>query len=379
MEALRLPPLGGAGVTAGATGSGVAAKAVYDQSVSAKHDAVAKLLDASLPVGSARQRPNGEKDKETAYKSNPIDLFRSDMDSCQKQRAAMKPGTLIRLTHRRKAGLGHAWLLVNLIALLVACKDACSQPVWHDAEATPSAGGTFMTAHHEPKPQQAAQAIASLRDALRAGNAQAVTQVTALVTGTQAPEVVQALALHAQERDGRALHDWARALLRAGDTQPLADVLARLVLGGQLQQPAPQRFNTATAPSTSHAPAAPYAPYTPAATLGYWAGVLQAALVSAAPDESARGKLVERLLAYAASLADATPAGRQWRMLNLDSNTARKMSPDTRLSNAMRPLAVNGIRANGEPDVETADESGPFSAFMGAARRVREGLERNAR
>ena len=78
-----------------------------------------------------------------------------------------------------------------------------------------------MTAHHEPKPQQAAQTIASLRDALRAGNAQAVTQVTALVTGTQAPEVVQALALHAQERDGRALHDWARALLRAGDTQPM--------------------------------------------------------------------------------------------------------------------------------------------------------------
>lgn len=77
MVALRLPPLGGAGVTSGATGSGVAAKAVYDQSVGAKHDAVAKLLDASLPVGSARQRPNGEKDKETAYKSNPIDLFRS--------------------------------------------------------------------------------------------------------------------------------------------------------------------------------------------------------------------------------------------------------------------------------------------------------------
>ena len=192
MVALRLPPLGGAGVTAGATGSGVAAKAVYDQSVSVKHDAVAKLLDASLPVGSARQRSKGEKDKETAYKSNPIDLFRSDMDSCQKQRVAMKPGALIRLMHRRKAGLGHAWLFVNLIALLVACKDACSQPIRHDAEATPRAGSTFITAHHEPNAQQAAQAITSLRDALRAGNAQAVTQVTALVTGTQAPEVVQA-------------------------------------------------------------------------------------------------------------------------------------------------------------------------------------------
>ena len=236
-----------------------------------------------------------------------------------------------------------------------------------------------MTAHRESNPQQAAQAIAGLRDALHAGNAQAMARVTALVTGTQAPEVVLALALHAQERDGQALYGWARALPRAGDTRPPADVLARLVLGGQLQQPAPQRFNTATAPSASHVPAAPYSPHTPAATLGYWAGVLQAALVSAAPDEGARGKLIERLLADAASLADTTPAGRQWRMLNLDADAAREMPPDTRLASAMRPLAVKGIRANGEPDVETADESGPFSAFMGAARRVREGLKRNAR
>ena len=236
-----------------------------------------------------------------------------------------------------------------------------------------------MTAHRESNPQQAAQAIAGLRDALHAGNAQAMARVTALVTGTQAPEVVLALALHAQERDGQALYGWARALLRAGDTRPPADVLARLVLGGQLQQPAPQRFNTATAPSASHVPAAPYSPHTPAATLGYWAGVLQAALVSAAPDEGARGKLIERLLADAASLADTTPAGRQWRMLSLDADAAREMPPDTRLASAMRPLAVKGIRANGEPDVETADESGPFSAFMGAARRVREGLKRNAR
>ncbi len=291
----------------------------------------------------------------------------------------MKLGTFVRLTHRRKVGLKHAWLVASLIALLTACEDTQSQSVRHDTEATLEPENTSMTARRESNPQQAAQAIASLRDALRAGNAQAVTQVTALVTGTQAPEVVQALALHAQERDGRALHGWARALLRAGDTRPPADVLARLVLGGQLQQPAPQRFNTATAPSASHVPAAPYSPYTPAATLGYWAGVLQAALVSAASDEGARGKLIARLLADAASLADTTPAGRQWRMLNLDADAAREMPPDTRLASAMRPLAVKGIRANGEPDVETADESGPFSAFMGAARRVREGLERNAR
>ena len=79
----------------------------------------------------------------------------------------MKPGEPIRLTHRRKAGQGLVWLLVSLIALLAACKDARLQPVWHDAEATSRVESTFMTAHHEPNPQQAAQAIASLRDALR--------------------------------------------------------------------------------------------------------------------------------------------------------------------------------------------------------------------
>ncbi len=255
-----------------------------------------------------------------------------------------------------------AWLLACLMTL-TACADAQA------AEAAATLHEALPESHAEPHARQAAQTIAHLRDALKAGDAQAVARVTALVTGTQAPDVVLALALHAQERDGRALHGWARALLRASNTRPLADVLARLVLGGSLQQPAPQRFNAA---STTTAARTPYAA---AATLGYWAGILQAALPSAAPGEDARGKLINRLLADAATLADATPAGRQWRDLNLDADTARQMPPDTRLARALRPLAVKRMRPNGEPDIETADASGPFSAFMSEARRVREGLK----
>lgn len=298
------------------------------------------------------------------------------MELDQKQREALKPGSATGLTAGRKAALSGAWLAVSLLGLLTACEDARSQSDRHGAEALARPGNISMTAHQaSTPPKKAAQTIAGLRDALRAGKAEAVTRATALVTGVRAPEVVLALALDAQERDGRALHGWALALLRAGNTQPLADVLARLVLGGELQQSAAQRFNAvaaASAPLASRAPSPPYSPYTPAATLGYWTGVLQAALASAAPDEGARGALISRLLADAARLADATPAGRQWYALNLQTN--RQMPPDTRLASAMRPVAVKGIRANGEPDIETADESQPFSAFMGVARRIREGL-----
>ena len=300
------------------------------------------------------------------------------MELDQRQRETLKPGAAIGLTDRPGFALRGAWLAVSLIGLLTACEDTSSQSIRHDAKVVVRPGNTSMTTYQaSTSPQQAAQTIASLRDSLRQGKDEAVTEVTALVTGMQAPEVVLALALDAQERDGRALHDWALALLRAGNTRPLADVLGRLTLGGQLQQSAAQRFNAVAAPSDSRAPAPPYAPYTNAATLGYWAGVLQAALASAAPGEDERSVLIGRLLADAASLADATPAGRQWRALNLQWESQEH--PDTRLANARRPLAVKGIRTNGEPDIEIADESGPFSVFMDVAKRVREGLGRHGR
>ena len=70
-----LPPAGGATAGIGATVGGLGVNDSYGRGVKNKTDALDKLLKASLPVDSDRQRPNGEEDKETAYKPESFQHF----------------------------------------------------------------------------------------------------------------------------------------------------------------------------------------------------------------------------------------------------------------------------------------------------------------
>ncbi|MDG9698404.1 hypothetical protein [Ottowia cancrivicina] len=70
-----LPPVGSAVAGVGATASGLVVKAVYDQVVSNKSDAVTKLQEASLPFASKRVLQNEEHDLELAAKSPAFSQF----------------------------------------------------------------------------------------------------------------------------------------------------------------------------------------------------------------------------------------------------------------------------------------------------------------
>ena len=70
-----LPAAGSAGVSVGATASSFVVKAVYDQIVNDKSDAVTKLRDAALPFRSAGVRPNGEHDLEQAASPEGFSRF----------------------------------------------------------------------------------------------------------------------------------------------------------------------------------------------------------------------------------------------------------------------------------------------------------------
>lgn len=70
-----LPPAGGATAGIGATVGGLGVNDSYGRGVKNKTDPLVKLRKASLPVGSKRWRPNGEEDKETAYKPESFQHF----------------------------------------------------------------------------------------------------------------------------------------------------------------------------------------------------------------------------------------------------------------------------------------------------------------
>ena len=70
-----LPPVGSAVAGVGATASGLVVKAVYDQVISNKSDAVAKLQEASLPFASKRVLQNEEHDLELAAKAPAFSQF----------------------------------------------------------------------------------------------------------------------------------------------------------------------------------------------------------------------------------------------------------------------------------------------------------------
>lgn len=270
-----------------------------------------------------------------------------------------------------------------LAVLLSACQDQASTgtaPPSAAAAAPSQPANPAMTALSPSAPaSERARFIADRADALQRAPQDAAAQVSAALQD-DAPAVVLALARSPASADGRALALWARALWQAGEIEPLARVLVQLALGADLQQDAVQHFGAGPAAedgSPSHANAV---------ALGYFIGALQAGLDATRASQADRQALVTRLLRSAAAQAgvpEPGPAlpppdastGARWVRYNLVPALAAAGDADARLEAAALPLAMVGVRANGEPDLEIAVGSNARAAFARRQQASRRALD----
>ena len=280
----------------------------------------------------------------------------------------------------RPPGARRGWLALALVAagLLAACDRAA--PPTPSAAPAPMPPTTMPSAPTARTPAEWARFVAEREAALKAGDADALAQVSAALHH-DAPGVVLALARGPATSHGAALAAWARAQWQAGQVEPLARVFAQLALGADLQQDAVQHFGAGPlaadgSPSHAHAVA-----------MGYYVGVLQAGLQAAARREGERQALVTGLLRSAAAQAgvpepDASlPApgaapGKRWVRYNLYPALASTRDAADRLFWAAQPVASRGVLPNGEPDLEAAAGSGAQTAFLRRQQDSHRALER---
>ncbi|MBI1684758.1 hypothetical protein [Caulobacter hibisci] len=119
--------------------------------------------------------------------------------------------------------------------------------------------------------------------------------------------VMRELAFNAETRDGTAFATYAKQMLNDKQTEPLADMMQQLQVGGAKTENPIDRFEAVTQVTLPNGQAADR--YENAAALGHYVGGVQAAAASITTDQKAQAELISAVLKSGLTILDKSGVG----------------------------------------------------------------------